>query len=151
MSCSTGSMTARASSGSSSLISSVEPLMSAKSAVTVLRSPSMADKASACSGVMRISFAVEDAIADESGPGRAIAASAVPQSAQNLALAEVSVPHFGQRIGSGLPHSAQNRLPDKLSAPHFEQRILPHSGCDSFGPLQLCRLLDRVEALSCIG
>src|SRR5215471_15806501 len=125
-------MTARASSGSSSRINSVEPLISANSAVTVLRSPSMAGKASACSGVMRISFAVEDAIADESKPGRVIAASAVPQSAQNLALAEVSAPHCGQRIASGLPHSAQNRLPDKLSAPHFEQRIVPHSGCDNF-------------------
>src|SRR5215472_837689 len=132
MSCNTGSMTALASSGSRSSISSVEPLISANSAVTVLRSPSIAGEASACSGVMRISFAVEDAIADESEPGRAIAASVVPQSAQNLALAEVSAPHCGQRIGSGLPHSAQNRLPDKLSAPHFEQRMLPYSGCDGF-------------------
>ena len=41
-------MIARASSGSSSRISSVEPLMSAKSAVTVLRSPSPAT-ASCCS------------------------------------------------------------------------------------------------------
>src|SRR6516162_8974763 len=144
-------MIVRASSGSRSSISSIEPLMSTNSAVTVLRSPSIAGKASTCSGVMLISFAVEDAITDESEPGRAIAASAVPQSAQNLALAEVSAPHCGQRIASGLPHSAQHRLSCKLSAPHFEQRILPHSGCDSFGPLQLCRLLGRVEALSCIG
>src|SRR5215469_18782399 len=144
-------MTARASSGSSSRTNSVEPLISANSAVTVLRSPSMAGKASACWGVMRISFVVEDGITAESKPGRVIAASAVPQSAQNLALAEVSAPHCGQRIASGLPHSAQNRLPDKLSAPHFEQRIVPHPGRDSFGPVQLCRLLGRVEALSCIG
>src|SRR5215467_3307448 len=142
---------ARASSGSRSSINSIEPLMSTNNAVTVLRSPSIAGKALACSGVKRISFAVEDAIADESKPGREIAASAVPQSAQNLALAEVWASHCGQRIASGLPHSAQNRLPDKLSAPHFEQRIVPHPSRDSFGPVQLCCLLSRVEALSCIG
>jgi hypothetical protein len=66
-----------------------------------------------------------DPIADESELGRAIPASAAPQSAQNLALDEVSAPHFGQRIGSGLPHSAQNRLPGKLSVPHLKQRIFP--------------------------
>jgi hypothetical protein len=74
---------------------------------------------------MRISFAVGNPIADESELARAIPASAAPQSAQNLALDEVSAPHFGQRIGSELPHSAQNRLPGKLSVPQFEQCMFP--------------------------
>ena len=43
-------MIARASSGSRSSINSVEPLMSANSAVTVLRSPSIVVEASGCSG-----------------------------------------------------------------------------------------------------
>jgi hypothetical protein len=83
------------------------------------------------------------------GAGLAAAAAgaaspnAVPQSAQNLALAEVSVPHFGQRIGSGLPHSAQNRLPDKLSAPHFEQRIFPHH----VAVVSPAKADDRIETL----
>ena len=49
---------ARASSGSRSSINSVEPLMSANSAVTVLRSPSSGSRPS-CSGVTRISGAVD--------------------------------------------------------------------------------------------
>src|SRR6516164_3240720 len=125
MSLSAGSIIALASSGSRSSISSVEPLISAKRAVTVLRSPSMARTVSPCSSAMRISFAVDDAIADESERACTISVSAVPQSAQNLALAGLSAPHFEQRIGSGLPHSAQNRVPGKLSVPHFEQRIFP--------------------------
>ena len=56
----------------------------------------------------------------------AAAASAAPQSAQNLALAGVSAPHFGHLIASGLPHSAQNRFAGKLLVPHFGQRISPH-------------------------
>src|SRR5215469_3218833 len=127
-----GSTIVRACSGSRPCISSVEPLMSANSAVTVLRSPSMACTAWAGSGVMRISVAVEDTIVEESALGRAIPASAAPQSAQNLALAGLSAPHFGQRIGSGLPHSAQNRLPGKLSVPHFEQRIFPRIAPQAF-------------------
>jgi hypothetical protein len=46
ISLSAGSMIARASSGSRSRISSVEPLMSANNAVTVLRSPSSVGEAS---------------------------------------------------------------------------------------------------------
>ena len=49
--CSAGSTIARASSGSRSSINSIEPLMSANSAVTVLRSPSTAG--AACFGLIR--------------------------------------------------------------------------------------------------
>jgi len=55
---SAGSMIARASSGSRSSISSIDPLMSANNAVTVLRSPSSRSPAG-CSGAMRISGAVD--------------------------------------------------------------------------------------------
>src|SRR5260370_27056524 len=99
-------MIARASSGSRCCSSSVDPLMSAKSAVTVLRSPSSADVSEE---VPRV-----EARAAESG---------APQSAQNFALGALSEPHFEHRFDKGLPHSAQNFLPGWLSVPHFEQRI----------------------------
>jgi len=56
-----GSTMARASSGSRSSISSIEPLISANNAVTVLRSPSIVVEASGCSGVTRIWGAVDAA------------------------------------------------------------------------------------------
>ncbi len=52
-------MIARASSGSRSSISSVEPLMSANSAVTVLRSPSIVMEGSGSAGITRISKVVD--------------------------------------------------------------------------------------------
>jgi hypothetical protein len=98
----------------------VEPLMSANKAVTVLRSPSTVAEASGCSGVTRISEPV------------AALPSAVPQSSQNADEDAFSAPHFGQRLGSGLPHAAQNFLLLVLSVPHLLQRIaLPAEPSDS--------------------
>jgi hypothetical protein len=71
----TASMMARASSGSRSSISSIEPLMSAKSAVTVLRSPSRAAELSASDAVMG---GVDDRGPGDPGP------SAVVHWPQNL-------------------------------------------------------------------
>src|ERR1700694_2164708 len=106
MSCSTGSTIARASSGSRSSSSSVEPLMSANSAVTVLRSPSVNADASA-GAVTRTAGA-----ADSTGVDSAAAAlSEVPQSEQNVAPNALSEPQFEHRFDKGLPHSAQNFLP----------------------------------------
>src|SRR3984893_14718985 len=122
MSCSTGSTIARASSGSRSRINSVEPLMSANSAVTVLRSPSIVDEASGCSGVTRISEAVNPA-GEPVVAGAAIPASAAPQSSQKADDGAFSAPHFEQRLDRGLPHAAQNFLLVVLSVPHLLQRI----------------------------
>src|SRR3984893_7002475 len=131
MSCSTGSTIARASSGSRSRINSVEPLMSANSAVTVLRSPSIVDEASGCSGVTRISEAVNPA-GEPVVAGAAIPASAAPQSSQKADDGAFSAPHFEQRLNRGLPHAAQNFLLVVLSVPHLVQRIaLPGKPSDS--------------------
>src|SRR5262245_18265018 len=115
-------MIARASSGSRSSINSIEPLISANSAVTVLRSSSATVET-----VCLADAAILIVLSAPAGDCAAAlpAASAVPQSAQNLASAGESAPHFGQRIGNGVPHSEQNRLSGKLSVPHFEQRIFP--------------------------
>ena len=104
-------------------MSSMEPLISANRAVTVLRSPSSVAEASVCPGVMRIWGAVgatrgEPAAADAASP-----ASEAPQSSQNADEGAFSAPHFGHRLDSGLPHVAQNFLPVELSFPHLEQRI----------------------------
>ena len=79
-------MIARASSGSSSSSSSVEPLISANSAVTVLRSPSIVE-ASGCSGVTRISGATDVALDDVAAgfAGTDCIAIRVPHFLQNLA------------------------------------------------------------------
>src|SRR3984893_10684065 len=120
MSCSTGSTIARASSGSRSRSSSVEPLMSANSAVTVLRSPLSA--ASACSVGMRLSDAV--AAGDRAEAGCASAAtSPPPQSTQNLSPGSAGAPQEGQTRLSSWPHWTQNFRPSRLSFPQLEQRI----------------------------
>src|SRR5215831_15687966 len=137
MSCSTGSMTARASSGSSSRINSVEPLMSANNAVTVLRSPSTVVEALACLMVVATSGTCPEGACD-----RGVAAnSAAPQSPQKGLPGGLSAPHWVQRLASSAPQSPQNFLPTGFWLPQFEQRILPHSGCDVFVRVRLCRLL----------
>ena len=96
--------------------------MSAKRAVTVLRSPSIVE-ASSCSCLTRISGAVDADRGELVTAGAALTASAVPQSSQNADDGAFSAPHFGQRLGSGLPHAAQNFLLVVLSVPHLVQRI----------------------------
>src|ERR1700720_4707850 len=93
-----GSIMARASSGSRSCSSSVEPLMSANSAVTVLRSPS---DASADASAGAVTPTAGDSARVDSG---AAALSAVPQSEQNFAPNALSEPHFEHRFDNGLPH-----------------------------------------------
>jgi len=97
--------------------------MSAKSAVTVLRSPSIASEVCR-SGAMRTLPSAS--AADGLPPSAATSVpSALPQSAQNFAPGALSELQFEQRFESGLPHSAQNFLPGIPSVPHFEQRICP--------------------------
>src|SRR6202167_5922294 len=109
-------MIARASSGSRSCSNSVDPLISANSAVTVLRSPSRFSDAGESATRIRESFDFFDDAA-------AGAANGAPQSSQNFAVAELSAPHFAQRLANGVPHSGQNFRAEVLSVPHFEQRI----------------------------
>src|SRR5215472_11065102 len=130
MSCSTGSMTARASSGSSSRINSVDPLMSANSAVTVLRSPSVTF-AEVCSANRRISPPTDDLVAISSERDEA-ALRLAPHFLQNLTPALTGALQAGQRSSSLRPHCSQKTASAGLSLPHFEQHILPHSGCDGF-------------------
>ncbi|HLI80745.1 MAG TPA: hypothetical protein VKV03_12230 [Candidatus Binataceae bacterium] len=87
--------------------------MSAKSAVTVLRSPSSVE-GSCDSDATRIAFSL-DTVATE--------ASAVPHSPQNLNGGGFSTPHLGHRMVNALPHSPQNFFPAGFSVPHFAQRI----------------------------
>src|SRR5467141_3449984 len=105
---SAGSIIARASSGSSSSISAVDPFRSANSAVTVLRSPSGTAEASD-----------DDSVGETAGRSigpRALDAfnSGAPQSPQKRLDSGFSAPHFEQRI---LP------LGERLFAQLFEQRL----------------------------
>ena len=110
-------MIARASSGSRSCASSVEPLISANNAVTTLRSPS-----SEASGVPAPAWTgeLEPALRGNSLPAllRDFA-----HSMQNFALREFSVSHEGQRRVNGEAHPSQNFARSGFSAPHLEQRI----------------------------
>src|SRR5713101_3562077 len=121
ISLSAGSTIARASSGSRSSISSVEPLMSANSAVTVLRSPSAVSPVIAA-------FNGTDALLGRGGADGADSANGAPHSPQNLSPVSFEAPQREQRAASGAPHSAQNLRLCRLSPPHFEQRI-SHTDC----------------------
>src|SRR6185437_4667130 len=126
---SAGSIIARASSGSRSRSSSVESLMSANSAVTVLRSPSVGIGASGGAEVKRISVLVGVICVETRAAGDAFDTSALPQSSQYADDGAFSAPHFAHRLVSGLPQEAQNFRPVVLSVPHFVQRIaLPLRG-----------------------
>src|SRR5438309_1066513 len=112
-----GSIIARASSGSRSSIKSIDPLMSTNSAVTVLRSPSMASVAG--SALFNRS---------DTGPGAGRDSgtempTTAPHSPQNLSPVSMAAPHFGQEATKGVPQLVQNLRPSRLSLPHFEQRI----------------------------
>jgi hypothetical protein len=91
--------------------------MSANSAVTVLRSPSIgADEAS---DAIRIAgsaaFAGSVCTAGEG-------VSDAPQSPQNFSPGSFDAPHRGHFEASGAPHSPQNLRPSRLSELHFAQR-----------------------------
>src|SRR5260221_10657999 len=99
----------RSSSGSRSCISSIDPLMSANSALTVLRSPSIAGNSPCCSEVI-LTVGAADLTCDELG-AVALVASALPQSSQNSDAGAFSAPQLAHRLPSGFPHVAQNFLP----------------------------------------
>src|SRR5262249_41908914 len=101
MSLSAGSTMARASSGSRSSINSIEPLMSAKRAVTVLRSPSMFSGAA----VSPILIGPSADFLTDAGANGAIA---VPHFLQNRAPGLTAALHAGQTSSSFDPHCSQN-------------------------------------------
>src|SRR5262249_23576819 len=132
-----GSTIARASSGSMFSIRSIEPLMSANSAVTVLRSPSNSVEASACSALRRIPNASGLSVEATGALALDVSTRAVPHSPQNFSPAVYGVPQAMHLSASGLPHSTQNLRPGRLSLPHEEQCIgSPHRFFHSRG---LCR------------
>src|SRR5215472_3712195 len=114
ISLSAGSTMARASSGSRSSISSIEPLMSANSAVTVLRSPSNDAPSSESLNVGGLDVSSRCA----GGPD----GSAVVHCPQNLKPGGFSKLHFGQTSTRAVVHCPQNLIPAGFSNPHFEQR-----------------------------
>src|SRR5712692_10986058 len=119
MSLSDGSMIARASSGSRSSISSIDPLMSANSAVTVLRSPwSSSDEPS---GLILTLVSIA-ALLVGTGSGSA-AARRLPHLRQNFELGGFVVPQALQACSMRAPHSAQNTASARLSLWHFAQII----------------------------
>src|SRR5215472_14205355 len=119
ISLSAGSTIARASSGSRSSINSIEPLMSANSAVTVLRSPSRFSAADVSVTRMGASFIFA------AGPATvASAPNAAPHESQNFASVRFSAPHEAH-LGENLPpHLSQKRASSRLSAPHLTQRMM---------------------------
>src|SRR6516164_4360374 len=108
---------ARASSGSRSSIRSIDPLMSAKSIVTVLRSPSRFSPVG--SSPMRIRASLDFVIESASAAPRL-----APHESQNFASGRFSTPHAGHLAARRAPHLSQNFALSRLSVPHFAQRIL---------------------------
>src|SRR5215472_8515943 len=106
---------ARAACGSRSSINSIEPLISANRAVTVLRSPSIVVWVSTCAA-MRTAGG-EDAFASR-GLGGAFRGAA--HSPQNLAVGLFSKPQDAQWHLNGAAHSLQNLSPSGFSAPQLE-------------------------------
>src|SRR6516165_8793040 len=101
-------MIARACSGSRSRWSSVEPLISAKSAVTVLRSPPTFS--GAVMSAIRIGPSVD--FLTDAGPD---AASAQPHFLQNRAPELTAALHSRQTSSSFDPHCSQNAASAGLS------------------------------------
>src|SRR5215470_8140601 len=108
---------ARASSGSRSSIRSIDPLMSANSIVTVLRSPS-----SEMSEISALTFITVPA-SDTAWNLPPALSSGFAHSRQNFAAGGFSALHDRHRRANGDAHSTQNFARSGLSAPHSEQRI----------------------------
>src|SRR5215472_1888907 len=112
---------ARAASGSRCSMSSIDPLMSANSIVTVLRSSSAEE-----SGVSAPTSIGELAAAAPCDLPL-VPSSGFAHSRQNLAVGGFSAVHDGHRRAHGEAHWTQNFARSGFSAPHFEQRIAPLS------------------------
>src|SRR6201989_768947 len=116
-------MIARASSGSSSAINSVEPLISANSAVTVFRSPSSDVWVSDASEPTRIPGILSEVAMEALVEGAADELSAAPHAPQNLAEGTFSKLQLAQGRVNAVPHSLQNFSPSGFSALQLAHRI----------------------------
>src|SRR5205823_14650374 len=94
---------------------SIDPVTSANSAVTVMRSPS-SDCVRAGSGAMRTSDLGPESIAG----GDAGSRSAAPHCPQNLNEGGFSNPHFGHLLPNGAAQLPQNFMPCGFSVPQLE-------------------------------
>src|SRR5713226_4760458 len=112
-------MIARAASGSSSSINSVDPLMSANRAVTVLRSPSIAADAAPSAATMICDLGEETVV----GAAAFAGPIAVPHFLQNRAPGLTDALHAGQINSSFAPHPSQNAASPGLSWLQDGQRI----------------------------
>src|SRR6516162_8640457 len=112
---------ARASSGSRSSISSIEPLMSANRAVTVFRSPSVTS-AAICSANKRTPTP-EDELGLASEPIEE-ALRLFPHFLQNRAPALTGALQTGQSSSSLRPHCSQKAESEGFSLPQFEHLIV---------------------------
>src|SRR6516162_6647358 len=123
-------MIARASSGSRSSISSIEPLMSANSAVTVLRSPSRV-----VSVLWSLLSTRKFADGARCGASGSAAVSGFAHSRQNFAAGGFSAPQDAHCRRNTDAHSTQNLARSGFSAPHFEQRISALPLAAPYGPM----------------
>src|SRR5271154_3258611 len=130
-------MIALASSGSRSSINSVDPLMSANSAVTVFRSPARFSAEGASTIRSGAIFDFFDASADD-------APRAVPHFLQNRASGLTATLHPGHKSSSFDPHCSQKAASAGLSVLQFEQSIILGA---QFGEESICVLeVGGVEA-----
>src|SRR5713101_6679084 len=118
---------ARASSGSRSSIRSIEPLISANNAVTVLRSPSIASDASA-SAAMLICNGGEEAAAEISAFAEP---TEVPHFLQNRAPGLTDALQAGQTNSNFAPHPSQNEASEGLPWLHMVQSIVVYPDISS--------------------
>src|SRR5262245_55811354 len=133
---STGSRSFRASSGSRSARSSIEPFRSAKRTVTCLRSPSSAARevrifSARCRGVYAAGEANGATLGSPGRPG----ASDSPHFRQNFAVSRLASPQPAHPTSSRTPHSSQKTASAGLSCWHRGHGI-PSQGSPVIEPGQ---------------
>src|SRR5581483_2484786 len=112
-------------------ISATEPLMSAKSAVIVFRSPSgdAAASRAACAARMR-SARCAGSRRQAGGPDVAVAPSGCPHASQKRWPLGLELPHAEQvtAAASGAAHPPQNFAPARLGWPHAAHPVALRGG-----------------------
>src|SRR3972149_2021589 len=139
----TGSRSLRASSGSASASNSIEPLRSANSTVTSLRSPSNAPLevrifSARCCGVYAFGAPKR---CDEAEIDGTVDPAGWAHSEQNFALGESWAPQLVHTRAKGAAHSSQNFAPARFSCWHFKH----FTECLYFTPVS-----ERRECSSCV-
>src|SRR6266849_5992305 len=93
---------------------SIEPLTSANSTVTCLRSPSRATRE-----VRILSARCFGVYAYGAGAAAGVTVSGARHLRQNLAVGRLPAPQVGHAVSSGAPHSSQKAASDRFSVWHF--------------------------------